>query len=270
MKKNHKKYIFIIFLGFSGMWLWMSWGGLGTVGDRWGAWVVCRVYGLSSKIYNFYATRAQYFNNANEDNFEVNERCEKLQARVIALESALQYAELTRGLQNFMERYTAVATPHVPIVSIIVTVATPDEQYCLIDQGSDQNIVVDMVGVYKNILIGRVVEVWPSYSKLLLITDQKSHVAAYCAETKIAGIIRGHNDPTMLSLDFVTHLSDPHVGDLILSSGQGLIYPGGFGIGTITGCERDGLTYTIKVRPLIDPRRLTHCAITSRAGSAAR
>jgi len=85
-------------------------------------------------------------------------------------------------------------------------------------------------------------------------------VAATCANTHTCGIHEGTNtDTTMLS--YVSHLSPMQIGDLVLSTGQGLVFPQGFGLGRVTSSYVNGLHLTIELQPLLNLHEIHYCAI---------
>ena len=75
-------------------------------------------------------------------------------------------------------------------------------------------------------LVGQVVEVAPNASKVRLITDRRSGVAAFVQRTRAAGIVQGSLEGA-LSLDFVDRKFKTQHGDVVVTSGIGGIYPEG-------------------------------------------
>lgn len=121
-----------------------------------------------------------------------------------------------------------------------------------------------MVALYKNCIIGKVTEVYPCHSKIVLVTDRTCNIAAVCAQSKALGIYHGANEEWTAHLEHVSHLAIIEQGDLVLSTGEGLIFPRGFGLGRITRSTRDGLFYTISLAPLVDVRAISHCYLVQK------
>src|SRR3990167_8553150 len=173
---------------------------------------------------------------------------EELLSRLIECENTAAFYHEIQELRDFSQRY---ALTGALITQIIFKCRTPREHYFLVDAGSRRGVQADMVALYKNFIVGRVVEVFPYYSKVIVITDQNCKVAAQCIKTGAQGIHEGTGtDQTSLTL--VSHLQDVEVGDLVVSSGEGLIFPRGFGLGVIESCTCSGLYHTVFVRPVID------------------
>ena len=137
--------------------------------------------------------------------------------------------------------------------------------FFLVDVGSNRGAKQGMVAVYNNQLVGKVTEVYPLYSKVTLIIDRTCKVAAYCLVTKATGIHVGHNHDTRTKLDYVSRLTPtPQIGDLVISSGEGLVFPKGFALGCITEFTEEDLLYNISVRPLCDFHTLSDCYLLER------
>lgn len=178
------------------------------------------------------------------------------------IELKAQQAELqeTEPIKSFSQRYK---TKHAKLAQIILRQFAQDGHYMLLNKGSRAGILEDMVAVYDNCLLGRVVEVHPHYCKILLITDQLSKVPAFCAKTGTHGIHEGAQSLTESRLEYVSHLQTLEVGDMLLTSGDGLVYPRGFALGKIKDFNLNalGLTYIVTVEPLLDFQEIRHCYI---------
>jgi rod shape-determining protein MreC len=150
------------------------------------------------------------------------------------------------------------------VAQIMMRHISDQSHYYLVDAGAHHGIETDMVALYKECLVGRVTHVYPHYCKVVLITDALCKIAAYCSETKASGIHEGLNQTNATTLRHVSHLATMREGDLILSSGEGLIFPRGFAIGTVESFTHDRLLYSITVKPLLDFNTLTYCTLVRR------
>lgn len=187
--------------------------------------------------------------------------CNTLLARSIELESMRLYHEQIKELVEYKQRYE-VESAH--LAQIILRQFSDQAQFILIDRGLNDGIKTNMVAVYKNCLIGRVAHVYPYYSKVVLLTDSSCKIAAVCSATKAPGILEGRNQKDTCMLNYVSHLCSVEPNDLVLSSGQGLVFPQGFALGKIKDVERQGLFHVISVEPLIDIKQLDYCYIVQK------
>ena len=186
---------------------------------------------------------------------------ETLLGETIALRAALHYADDIKEVAEFKKSYENCEGM---VVQIIAKNISDQSHFILIDAGLNKGVEKDMVAVYKNGLVGRVDEVYPLYSKVVLITDTACKVAASCAQTHADGIHEGCNRENKCVLNRVSHLAKVQEGDMVLSSGEGLIFPKGFALGKVKSYAPDGLVYRIEIEPLFDIRTLNYCFLMRR------
>jgi rod shape-determining protein MreC len=82
-------------------------------------------------------------------------------------------------------------------------------------------------------LIGQTINVTAHSAKVRLINDQSSGVAAMIQSNRANGIVRGSIEGG-LSLEFVSHETTVRVGDVVITSGMGGVYPKGLVVGEVT------------------------------------
>ena len=189
---------------------------------------------------------------------DVQQERETLLAQNIELQGMISFAQDTQELVEFKQGYNG--TPAI-LSQVLVKNLSEQSQFFLIDKGAQAGVCKDMVVVYKDCLIGKVTDVYPHYSKVLLVTDKECHVAASCSETGARGIHSGLNSSTGTVLEFVSHLDTLKEGDLLISYGEGLIFPRGFALGRVKSFELDGVQHRVTIEPLLDLNKLTHCLV---------
>lgn len=182
-------------------------------------------------------------------------------AQNIELQGLISFAQDTQELVEFKQRYNF---SQALLAQVLVKNFSEQSHFFLIDKGSTAGAQKDMVVIYKDCLIGRVSEVYPYYSKVVLVSDQTCKVAAYCAQSKATGIYQGSNTEWAANLNHVSHLSSLEIGELILSSGDGLIFPRGFGLGKIKAYETEGLFHSVSIEPLVDLHAINHCYVVQK------
>jgi len=125
-----------------------------------------------------------------------------------------------------------------------------------INRGSSSGVKVDTPVVTGDGLVGHVIEVTPTTSKVQLIIDPNSAVAALLQRTRIQGMVVGEGDRGC-RMEYVSELANVEVGDVVVTSGLDEIYPKGDIIGVVSEIEEgEGLTKVVKVRPEVDFRRM--------------
>jgi len=105
-------------------------------------------------------------------------------------------------------------------------------------------------------LVGRIVETGARASRILLLTDLNSRVPVVVESSRYRAILEGDNTDT-LKLSFVIPSDDVRVGDRIVTSGSGGLFPAGLPIGDVTAIK-DG---TAIVTPFVRFDRLEHVRV---------
>ncbi len=146
------------------------------------------------------------------------------------------------------------------ICTILARNFTDTEHSILINAGSAE-VSKDTLVCYKDALIGRVIEVYPLYSKVRLITDSQSKIGAYAAATRTKGIHEGLNRLGETALSFVDHLAPIEEGDLVLTSGEGISIGEGYTLGYVIKSQSNGLHKAIKVSPAYPLNAIEYCMI---------
>jgi rod shape-determining protein MreC len=175
---------------------------------------------------------------------ELKAQNEELRARLAELEEAGLEAERLRGLVGFVEEQDFEYVG----VRVIGRPTTSWEGALTIDRGENDGVEIGMPVIAAQGLVGQVVEVAPGSSKVRLITDQRSGVAALVQSSRAEGIVSGTLEGDMI-LDFVPEEEAPVTGDVVLTSGMGGVYPKGLVVGDVVDVydERHRLYPTIEV-----------------------
>ena len=179
----------------------------------------------------------------------------------IALSASLDYMDAVEELTQFKWRYNC---NNVVCAQILFRSLSEQEQFFLVDAGSNRGITRDMVAVYKNCLLGKVTTVYPYYCKVTLVTDKGCKVAAYCHKTHATGIYEGCNGTECAALNRVTHFAQMKSDDLIISSGEGLVFPRGFALGKVGTHTVNSLFYDVQVKTLISFADVAYCYLITK------
>lgn len=148
------------------------------------------------------------------------------------------------------ERRTVVA-------SVIGRDATQWSKGVVINKGTRDGIRSHLAVVTDSGVIGQVIHAGLNTSKVLLIVDGRSAVDALFQESRISGVVVGAGEDECM-LKFVPNTADVKVGEQVLSSGLGGIFPKGLIIGTVSQVSRkkQGLFQDITLVPSADLSRL--------------
>ena len=107
----------------------------------------------------------------------------------------------------------------------------------VINKGTNDSIDVNQPVINQDGLIGRVVSVSADFASVQLLTDPLNRVAARVARSREMGIVKYHSRNGLV-LDNFPVQGTIEIGDTIISSGLGGVYPAGLFVGIVTDIER--------------------------------
>jgi len=102
-------------------------------------------------------------------------------------------------------------------------------------------------------LVGRVTEVGDRATRILLLNDMNSNVPVVIERTRERAIAAGDNSDR-LRLLFLASEARPQIGDRIVTSGHGGVFPPGIPVGAVVATV-DGI---VRVQPFVEPTRLEY------------
>ena len=116
-----------------------------------------------------------------------------------------------------------------------------------INKGSLHGLKEGMVVITGQGLVGRISEVGLTTSNVLCITDISSSVGALVERSAMVGIAEGYygNGCRFLYTTGFSSADDIAVGDVIISSGNGSVYPYGLKIGKVSAINIDDASRSI-------------------------
>lgn len=159
-----------------------------------------------------------------------------------------------RALLNFKK---SIATPLLP-AELVAFDPSGWFQTILIDKGSSDGVAQDMAVVSAEGLMGRVIGVSSHHAKVLLILDANSAVDALIQRSRVRGVLVGLGGRDLCLLKYVQRNEDVQVGDQVISSGMGGVFPKGLLLGTVQEVVRgsSGLFQRVEVEPAANFSRL--------------
>ena len=107
-------------------------------------------------------------------------------------------------------------------------------------------------------LIGRIVDVRPGASIIQVLTDPASTVGAHVVRTRTPGIVEGDARGTLRFKYMARDGAGIQVGDVLVTSGQGGLFPRGIPIGRVRAIDDRGsaLFYYAALEPAVDFARV--------------
>ncbi|MDR3204139.1 MAG: rod shape-determining protein MreC [Deltaproteobacteria bacterium] len=195
-----------------------------------------------------------------KENEGLRETLERQNAFIVQLgEARLANERLTALLdlkEESQERYIAA--------KVVAWDPGPWAYSLVINKGSNHGVKTDAAVISLRGAVGRVTEISPNFSKVLLISDIDSGVDAFVQRNRVNGLISG-GGAAPLTLDYVRKNDDVRPGDQVVTSGLDGVFPSGLPIGLVTLVDKMslGLFLTAEVSPAVDFSSLEEVLVLS-------
>lgn len=113
-------------------------------------------------------------------------------------------------------------------------------RYLLVNQGRNKGVVKGQAALSKDGLLGRVMYVGESTSRVLLLTDLNSRLPVRIQNSPVKAMLAGDNtnQPKLL---YVSKKVKVQTGQVLVTSGQGGLFPPGIPVGHIQSIDNDGV-----------------------------
>jgi rod shape-determining protein MreC len=184
----------------------------------------------------------------------------KLRAQLAKLETdRTRMAELEAEnlrLSGLLELKDALAFDAVA-ANVIGSDATGLSRTLVLARGADGGLKPGMAVVSIDGVVGKIIEVSPHASRVLLIDDHNSALDAFDQRSRARGIIAGVVDDG-LTMKYVDRSENIKPGDSVVTSGLDGIFPRGLLVGHVARVRREGpgLFLAVDVKPAVDFHRL--------------
>ena len=118
--------------------------------------------------------------------------------------------------------------------SLIKVNQNSNTQHIVIDKGSRFNLYKGQAALNSDGIIGQIITVNPLTSSIMLITDPNHAIPVEINRTGLRTIASGNGTQNTLSLPYLPHNADIKVGDLLITSGLGGVFPQGYPVATLS------------------------------------
>lgn len=199
--------------------------------------------------------------NAREENILLKEEIERLRIdRERLLEIENQYNRLLKQLQFQKE-----ISSKMILAEVVGNDFNSWFKTIVINKGTENAIEKGMTAMTADGLVGRTIEAGTNNAKILLLTDFRNAVDAMVQRTRDRGVVIGNNS-NILQMRFIPLKADIQIGDVVISSGMGGVYPKGLVVGTVTKIKRkkQSLFQEAEIAPSGDFTKLEEVFIISK------
>jgi rod shape-determining protein MreC len=172
----------------------------------------------------------------------------------VRLREVLVEATLCRDLLEFAQAQPAFSLVGAHVTGRVIGEDPSNlQRFLLLDVGRESGITRNMPVVTDRGLVGRISEVGPGWSRVLLITDVSSSINALTQSTRASGLVQGQPGGSLL-MRAIPQADAVSVGDTVFTSGLGGDLPRQILIGQVTAVARrdTDLYQTAIVKPTVD------------------
>jgi len=148
-------------------------------------------------------------------------------------------AQQGRRLQTLLGFKESYVTSTVA-AQVIGTSGSERSHVLYLDKGSEDGLKPEMAVITPDGVVGKIRDVFPHTSQLLLISDPSSGAGVILATTRIRGIVKG-TATGRVEIDNLTADSRIKAGEPVVTSGGDLVFPRGLPVGTIESIAPDPL-----------------------------
>lgn len=134
----------------------------------------------------------------------------------------------------------------------------------MVDRGASDSVRTGMAVVNYRGLVGRVSQVFPRSSQVLLLNNKAISVSCADQRSRVVGMLEWDRG-NYFRLEYVGKEEDVIMGDTLITSGLGLLFPKGFPVGTVFQItdEKGGIAKRVRVASLANLNALEELFIVT-------
>jgi rod shape-determining protein MreC len=153
----------------------------------------------------------------------------------------LRYEALERENQRLraLNRALGPEAPKATMAEVLRVDLGPFRQRVIINSGTQSGVFVGQAVVDAGGILGQVRRAGLVSSEVILLSDPEHAIPVQVNRTGLRTIVSGTGQPATLSLPYLSRNADVRVGDLLLSSGLGGVFPPGYPVARVTEVRRD-------------------------------
>jgi rod shape-determining protein MreC len=188
--------------------------------------------------------------------YQTNVRLEAENAKLLQWQqTARNLAAENEELRGLLKAVPQTALSYVT-APVIANSGGAFVRMILINAGSADHVARGQAAITGDGLVGRLTEVGDRASRVLLITDLNSRVPVTIESTHVPAVLAGDNSerPRLLYLPSGDAVK---VGDRVLTSGEGGVFPPGLPVGVVTAIDQAGP----KVEPYVELSQLGYVLV---------
>ncbi len=186
---------------------------------------------------------------ADAENRRLRSENDQLKLDKIFLTNELNRAENAKALELFQQQ-----SPSKTLAASVFSMGIGSSRKVIwVDRGSVSKVMREMAVVIPDGIVGKVTDVYPTSSVVMLVTDPMFAAGVVSGKTHAHGTLKGTGTP-LCKVDFVAFEDKVEVGDWFYTSGDDRIFPRGMPVGVVKSV-RPGQPYK---EIILDPSGMSH------------
>lgn len=187
---------------------------------------------LPTDIYNWASDSLTTHNTLEVENQTLRIRNQLLEAKLQKYSSLVAENDNLRSLLKSVDKHEE-QFQRVLVAEILSVDTDPFRRQIVINKGASDNVYVNQPIVGANGVMGKVITVGPLSSTAMLITDPSHSLPVQVNRNGVRAIAVGDPRNNELSIIHQPNNADIHVGDLLVTSGLGCVFPAGYPVGRV-------------------------------------
>ncbi len=188
--------------------------------------------------------------------YEQNNQLRAENTRLLQWQQAAQALEAeNQSLRGLMQYNPQGATRFIS-AKVVGNMGSHLSHTAVINVGSEQGVALHQAVINEHGLVGRVTDVGAQTSRILLLTDMGSRIPVTTQPGNSKSILAGDRS-AMPHLNFVDARHAPQIGDMVVSAGDGGVFPPGLAIGKVFSVTDDSWY----IRPFVDFNRMQYVRV---------
>jgi len=171
---------------------------------------------------------------ARRENRDLKEQLDRMKLDQSQLRAEVEQTHRLEVLLDFRQRVISKTVA----AQVIGSSGSERSRIIYIDRGSHDGIKRDMAVITPDGIVGKIKDVFPRSSQVLLINDRESGAGVVLEKSRLQGVLRG-NDQGELQITDIMSDENVHSGEPVVTSGGDSIYPRGLPVGTVMNAAAD-------------------------------